>query len=79
MENDIVCPICYKQYGEQPDGDFLCMDGIQNSEYGKYSNCRHWFCVDCINEIYLQDNYTVFCPLCREDITDWIFTHYPIP
>ena len=73
VAEDEQCPICFELYGE--DGDFFrCKDGIENSEI--ISKCRHWCCVHCWQSIYNLHKENDYCPLCREDITDWLKTHY---
>ena len=71
------CPICYEAYGEKPDGSYLCKDGKDNSGYKE--ECKHYVCVECCKKL-VKDVCrccdTVKCPLCREDWTDWIFSHY---
>ena len=66
------CPICYKSYGNQEDGSFLAKDGKDNSDYAEV--CKHYVCYQCCWKLSKQD--IVLCPLCREDWTDWIHTHY---
>jgi len=67
------CPICYRHYGEQDDGyTFLTKDGKDNSDYAEV--CKHYVCHACCWELSKQKY--VKCPLCREDWTDWIHTHY---
>lgn len=66
------CPICYKYYGNQEDGSFLTKDGKDNSGYAEV--CKHYVCHECCWKLSKQDN--IACPLCREDWTDWIHTHY---
>jgi hypothetical protein len=67
------CPICYRTYGEQHDGSFLCKDGKDNSDYSDV--CQHYICVECCTVLAEQE--TVSCPLCREDWANWIHSHYP--
>ena len=74
-ETDTNCPICYNQYGNQPDGKFICKDGIKNSDFSENCNCCHYICVDCC-ETLSHINTVILCPLCREDWTDWIKSHY---
>lgn len=80
---DNECPICFRTYGEQSDGSFLCKDGKVNSDDAE--NCQHYCCVDCIQTMYensrksfiLKESCScVHCPLCREDWTSWILNHY---
>jgi hypothetical protein len=66
------CPICFTHYGEQADGSFLTKDGKDNSDYAEV--CKHYICHRCCWELSKQEH--VKCPLCREDWTDWIHTHY---
>ncbi len=67
-----ACPICFTHYGEQEDGSFLTKDGKNNSDYAEV--CKHYVCHQCCWKLSLQDH--VKCPLCREDWTDWIHSHY---
>lgn len=71
-----TCCICYYNYGLQEDGSFLCKDGICNSEMYKHnpSLCTHYVCERCC--LILIQNTIVKCPLCREDWTEWIHSHY---
>jgi hypothetical protein len=73
MENATECPICFKTYGDQPDGMFLCKDGKDNSEFA--DQCKHYFCVECCNHL-ANASSIVFCPLCREDWTEWAQQQY---
>jgi len=66
--------ICFREYGEQLDGKFLTMNGIDNSDY--ISLCKHYFCNECLKKIYNLYNEIDRCPLCREDITIWLKNHY---
>jgi hypothetical protein len=66
------CPICYTTYGDQPDGSFLTKDGKNNSEMA--DECKHYVCYRCCYQLSKQK--IVSCPLCREDWTEWIHTHY---
>ena len=72
MDKDTECPICYTPYGEQEDGSFLCKDGKENS--GIMTPCKHYICVNCCWILMKLDH--VACPLCREDWTHWIHSHY---
>ena len=69
-----TCPICYNTYGFQEDGSFLCKDGIDNSGFADETSCKHYICVQCCIQMCNGDK--VRCPLCREDWTDWIHSHY---
>jgi hypothetical protein len=71
MEDD-TCPICYNKYGIQEDGRFLTKDGKDNSDYKEV--CNHYICFDCCYSLSKQSS--VNCPLCREDWTEWIHSHY---
>ena len=66
------CPICFTRYGKQPDDTFLCRDGIDNSDFK--TDCTHYICVICAREMSRQEE--IKCPLCREDWTDWMHSHY---
>nr|WPF46791.1 MAG: hypothetical protein [Lake Baikal virophage 12] len=72
--SDDECPICYKKYGEQEEGYFLCRDGKENSYYA--DACKHYICVECCHKLIGQE--TVLCPICREDWTQWIHSRYPL-
>jgi len=87
MHCEKECPICYEIYGEQEDGNFLCKDGKCNSGYE--TECKHYICVKCCKTLrnkFIEDEdedeeeedeeKKVRCPLCREDWTDWIGSHY---
>jgi hypothetical protein len=71
------CPICYVKYGEQEDGKFICSDGKWNSDMSGL--CKHSICVKCYNILrnkFIEDEEEVKCPLCRENWTDWIESHW---
>jgi len=70
-ETDEQCPICLEDYDKEIG---RLKDGIQNSDYE--SNCPHWCCCMCWDEMYRQDKDTYCCPICKRDITDWLKTHY---
>ena len=63
---DDMCYICY-------DTDTI-FDGKSNS--GVVTDCRHFFCIYCIEDMHC--NQISQCPICREDWTDWICSHYPL-
>jgi hypothetical protein len=71
-ETEDTCPICLRDY----DRNTLLKDGIQNSDC--ISDCNHWACVECWEQIYYQHNDIDTCPICRSDITDWLQSHYPL-
>ena len=61
------CPICYEEN--------TINDGPMNSDF--ITDCTHFLCVQCWQEIYKQGNgYVYSCPLCREDISEWIIQMY---
>ena len=68
--NQDECPICYKTYGIQHDGSFLCKDGKHNSDYAE--SCKHYICTECCYQLSKQKN--VKCPMCREDWDEWLRT-----
>ena len=70
-ETDETCPICLEAYDKEIG---RLKDGIQNSGYE--SNCPHWCCCMCWDQMYKQYNDTYSCPICKRDITDWLKTHY---
>jgi len=72
MDTKNECPICYKYYGEQEDGSFLTKDGKNNSDYAEV--CKHYVCYQCCWKLSKEEH--VKCPLCREDWTEWIHSHY---
>jgi hypothetical protein len=76
VDNEDECPICYVTYGEQPDGEFITKDGINNSDH--ISDCKHYFCYPCWKKIYIKtvNERFVGCPLCRADVTCWLKSHY---
>lgn len=49
-DGDESCPICYIDYGAQPDGSFLCRDGLINSDCGTVA-CKHFCCVSCLQKM----------------------------
>ena len=68
MDSDENCSICYRKYGLQSNGIFLCKDGHSNSDY--ITTCEHWFCFNCINKFYIEQVYN--CPICNENWLQWI-------
>ena len=82
MDCDKECPICYVKYGKQEDGEFVCGDGKWNSDMSDL--CKHSICVKCckiLRNKFIEDEdedeeKKVRCPLCREDWTYWIESHY---
>jgi len=67
--SDEECPICYSEYSRELG---ILKDGICNSGYE--TNCTHWVCMDCCET--LSEYEDVKCPLCREDWSYWLETHY---
>ncbi len=67
METETCCPICFEEYSRER---LILKHGIQNTDYGKDSKCKHWFCVNCIMKMYFKNIYE--CPLCRTDISEFI-------
>jgi len=67
------CPICYEKYS-----DNKIADSIHNT--GRESNCRHYFCMDCLyqmGEKSVEEGGTIICcPICREDLTQYIYDYY---
>jgi len=70
-ETDETCPICLEAY-DRDSGKLK--DGIRNSNYE--SNCPHWCCCMCWDEMYKQDKDEYNCPICKRDITEWIDETY---
>ena len=70
-ETDETCPICLEAY-DRDSGKLK--DGIRNSNYE--SNCPHWCCCMCWDEMYKQDKDEYGCPICKRDITEWIEETY---
>ena len=68
MDSDENCSICYRKYGLQSNGIFLCKDGHSNSDY--ITTCEHWFCCNCIDKFYIEQVYN--CPICNENWLQWI-------
>jgi len=69
---DEECPICYESYAcNGKDGKF-------NSDMAEI--CNHAICGQCCKQLYSNAirtaNPNIKCPLCREDWTDWILSHY---
>ena len=56
------CCVCH----EKPD----IWDGPMNSEVP--TRCTHWACVCCWQRIAGRDRR---CPICREDLSEWIHRH----
>jgi len=56
------CCVCH----EKPD----IWDGPMNSDVP--TRCTHWACVCCWQRIAGRDKR---CPICREDLTEWIHCH----
>ena len=63
--------ICGHSFGR--DGD-LPMDGPRNSDIE--TECNHWLCTDCWSR--RRDNNLPLCPLCSVDISEWLFSEYPL-
>lgn len=71
-ETDETCPICLEAYDRELG---RLQDGIRNSTYE--SNCPHWCCCMCLDEMYKQsDGDKCRCPICKRDITDWMKEQY---
>jgi hypothetical protein len=68
------CPICLQTFEETRTS----FDGPCNSDIP--TNCTHYLCICCWEEIFERSCNCcgVKCPLCREDITEWLFSHYPL-
>ena len=77
-----LCPICYEEIGKQmSEGNYYtrCQDGKYNSDMAE--ECKHYVCVPCAQTLYnnLREEGCggeVKCPLCRENWTLWLLTHY---
>ena len=61
-END-PCPVCLVEHG----GDDV-WDGPMNSDIP--TRCNHWLCTACWHGL-ANVAAGVFCPVCREDVTEW--------
>lgn len=71
-ETDETCPICLEAYDRELG---RLQDGIRNSDFE--SNCPHWCCCMCLEEMYKQHGgIECRCPICKRDITDWLEAHY---
>ena len=76
------CPVCYTEFSQ------TVIDGKDNSDSAEV--CKHYLCVPCCQTLYnnLRKEFKkggwgkkgktpdVKCPICREDWTEWILSHY---
>lgn len=67
MEAKGDCVICF-------ESEDLIYDGPSNSDIP--TKCMHYFCIYCWEEMY--DRNITTCPLCREDVKHWLYSHYPL-
>ena len=56
------CPVCF----QKPE----IWDGPMNSDTP--TRCTHWACIDCWAQIAARDKR---CPICRDDLSEWISRH----
>lgn len=70
MEEDKSCPICFEEYSRE---NFILKDGNLNHTFDSNSKCIHWFCVSCLENMFLSRIFN--CPICRDDITDLVYSH----
>ena len=63
MENEKECVICFESYSRE----FLLKDSNINHDID--NGCRHWFCVQCLEQMYHATPMIETCPLCRRDIS----------
>jgi hypothetical protein len=62
-----ACPVCFLDMQECAP-----IDGPTNSDIA--TKCMHYLCVSCWQTLYITRNAR--CPLCREDVSEWLYTHY---
>ena len=70
------CPICLEKYSLEPK-NLRLKDSPSNSDIYENCPCRHYFCLSCIEDMYLNGIH--HCPLCRFDFSDWLLSTVPIP
>jgi hypothetical protein len=63
MEEEKSCPVCLSDYSRDHN---ILKDSNANHEI--VSSCKHWFCCECLRELYNRGEYR--CPLCRVIITE---------
>ena len=47
-------------------GNYEILDSFQNHDID--SECDHWFCNDCLNDIRINSDDSNYCPECGENI-----------
>lgn len=62
-----TCPVCYLERHE-----CIPIDGPANSDI--LTKCPHYLCVSCWRAICKTQKAE--CPLCREDVSEWLYSHY---
>lgn len=73
---DDNCPVCHRRY-DRDEGPLR--DGPSNSDM--QTDCTHFLCVDCWSRMYSL--YRLYgqkplCPVCKEECTEWLESHYPL-
>ena len=63
------CPICRRQYSRD---DYILKNSPDNTDYE--SDCHHWFCNDCFQEMYETRNTD--CPICNVDLSEFLEIYY---
>ena len=67
-----ICPCCRDNLDETGTP----LDGPENSDVYKDCECKHYFCVLCIEQFLRND--VMHCPICGFDWSEWILSHYPL-
>jgi len=70
MENDNNCSICYEEYSREKG---ILKDGNENHDINCKTNCKHWFCNECLRNFY--ENEIHKCPFCRDCICELVDTY----
>lgn len=66
MADDNTCLSC----GDEK----ILLDGPSNSDVE--TNCTCFLCVRCWQEVFDSGDFT--CPVCSEDVSEWLESHYPL-
>jgi hypothetical protein len=66
------CLICYEPFSRTN----AVSDGPLNSDFPIV--CAHWACTDCWQALADEETPIKRCPFCREDLTDWLDSHYAL-
>lgn len=69
-EDSNECEICYKEFSRDL---YILKDGPSNSDMP--TKCIHYFCCQCWRDIGIH-NKIIRCPMCREDVSEWFYSHY---